>query len=205
MVLGTPTRRSISYRFRGSPRLITPHPLSISNDASASIVLEKYQGLPLPEQATHKPTLLLYFWSLLCLFLATMSLLATFLFVFFSPNLFPVWFVFFASICLVTTAGFVADQLLCYYEISNNKQHLPQSFHHRQTSAGAAMVFKITNSNKGTTARRDKCDTLWASGGAQTHTLAPAELLHCSIATRQWVEQRRITGRPSPRFCLCSL
>ena len=36
-------------------------------------------------------------------------------------------------------------------------------------------VFKITNSNKGTAAGRDKCDTVWASGDAQTHTLAPAE------------------------------
>ena len=43
---------------------------------------------------------------------------------------------------------------------------------HRRSNA----VFKITNSNKGTAADRDKCDTLWASGNAQTHTLAPAEL-----------------------------
>ena len=36
MVLGTPTRCSISYRFRGSPSLITPHLFPISNYASAS-------------------------------------------------------------------------------------------------------------------------------------------------------------------------
>ena len=36
MVLGTPTRYSISYRFRGSPSLITPHLFPISNYASAS-------------------------------------------------------------------------------------------------------------------------------------------------------------------------
>ena len=46
------------------------------------------------------------------------------------------------------------------------------------------MVFKITNSNKGTAARQDKCDTLWASGDVQTHTLAPAELRHCSNAAK---------------------
>ena len=61
---------------------------------------------------------------------------------------------------------------------------LPQSSHYRQTSTGAVMIFIITNSNKGTGAHRDKCDTLWASGDAQTHTLASAELPHCSIAAR---------------------
>ena len=61
---------------------------------------------------------------------------------------------------------------------------LPQSSHHRQTSTGAAKVFKITNSNKGTAGHRDRYDTLWASSDAQTHTLAFAELPHCSIAAR---------------------
>ena len=61
---------------------------------------------------------------------------------------------------------------------------LPPSSQHRQTSTGAARVFKIINSNKGTAAYRDKCDTLWASGDTQTHNLAPAELPHCSIAAR---------------------
>ena len=37
LVPRTPTRCSISYRFRGSPSLITPHPLPISNYASASL------------------------------------------------------------------------------------------------------------------------------------------------------------------------
>ena len=37
-------------------------------------------------------------------------------------------------------------------------------------------VFKITNSNKGIDVDRDKYDTVSASGNAQTHTLAPAEL-----------------------------
>ena len=36
MLPGTPTRCSVSYRLRGSPSLITPHPLPISNYASAS-------------------------------------------------------------------------------------------------------------------------------------------------------------------------
>ena len=44
MVLGTPTRRSISYRFRGSPSLITPHPLALSNYASASSLFWKSIG-----------------------------------------------------------------------------------------------------------------------------------------------------------------
>ena len=52
---------------------------------------------------------------------------------------------------------------------------LPQSCHHRQMSTGAAMVLKKINSNKGTAAHRDTCDTLWASGDAQTHTLTPGE------------------------------
>ena len=51
MVLGTPTRRSISYRFRGSPSLITLHSLPISNYASASYVLEKYRKLSLSEHS----------------------------------------------------------------------------------------------------------------------------------------------------------
>ena len=56
---------------------------------------------------------------------------------------------------------------------------LPQSSHPPQTSTiyrCSNAVFKITNSNKGTAADRDKCDTVWASGNAQTHNLAPAEL-----------------------------
>ena len=37
-------------------------------------------------------------------------------------------------------------------------------------STGVAMVLKHINSNRGTAAHRDTCDTLWASGDAQTHT-----------------------------------
>ena len=36
LVPWTPTRCSVSYRFRGSLGVITPHPISISNYASAS-------------------------------------------------------------------------------------------------------------------------------------------------------------------------
>ena len=53
LVLRTPTRCSICYRFRGSPSLITPHSLPICNYASASIVLKKYWKLSLPEQIRH--------------------------------------------------------------------------------------------------------------------------------------------------------
>ena len=53
---------------------------------------------------------------------------------------------------------------------------------HRQTSNGAAMLFKRTNSISGTTAHRDTFTILWASGDAQTHTLTPALLPHCRIA-----------------------
>ena len=48
LVQRTPTC-SIPYRFRGSPSLITPHLLPISNYTSASLVLEKYWKLSLPE------------------------------------------------------------------------------------------------------------------------------------------------------------
>ena len=44
MVPGTPTRCSVSHRFRGSPSLVTPHLFPISNYASAS-PLEKYWKL----------------------------------------------------------------------------------------------------------------------------------------------------------------
>ena len=43
------------------------------------------------------------------------------------------------------------------------------------------MVFKTTNSINGITAHRDKIDTLWSSGDAQTHTLTPAQLPDCRI------------------------
>ena len=52
LVPPTPTRCSVSYRFRGSPSLIMPHPLQISNYASAPPYWKKYRKLSLPEQNT---------------------------------------------------------------------------------------------------------------------------------------------------------
>ena len=131
-------------------------------------------------------------------------LLATFLFI--SAVCFPRFFfceivpglIGFSSIYLVTTAEFVADQLLWdKQQQTTSPTELPSPADIRRSSN---LVFKIANCNNGTAAHRDKCDTLWASADAQTYTLPLAEP-HCSIAARQWVEQRRITGGLSLRFC----
>ena len=54
MVLGTPTRCSISYRFRGSPCLITPHLVPISNYASSSPFWKSAGSYRLPNRDLSK-------------------------------------------------------------------------------------------------------------------------------------------------------
>ena len=67
--------------------------------------------------------------------------------------------------------------ILCGLQATHKPILLPQSCHHRQTSTGAAIAFKITNSNNsGAAAHRNTCGALWASGDAQAQTLTSAEL-----------------------------
>ena len=51
LVPRTPTRCYISYRFRGSPSLLTPHPLPISNYASASLFWKSTGSSRFPNRA----------------------------------------------------------------------------------------------------------------------------------------------------------
>ena len=66
------------------------------------------------------------------------------------------------------------SQFVCLRRDSNscpNVRRFRGYYLNHRGEGGATIVFKISNCNKGTAAHRDACDTLWASGDAQTHTM----------------------------------